>query len=268
MISKKLRQRIISLSLSVITLVALFICNSGNYSTERKFNVFNLRPVVIVSGSMIPSIQINSLSIMEYCELSDLKVGDVAVYNHPSMGIMITHRVIEDHRDEAVPWVVTKGDNNEVADPLKITEDLVVGKLVETHNWTVPIFDRIVKSEEIDTMALMLFIIIVGCAVSVAVAILNLVSILVSSLWLVIFNKKHTEDIEDKFKSNILNTDELRREMPELRIVKGDSIRKILGKIILINNLKNFDESCKDLDLAGKVAFAVGGFGNDKKDSM
>jgi signal peptidase I len=90
-------KKILDLVLFIVAVIILVIVFIGNAKDDSKtsFSIFDRRPVVVVSGSMLPEIQINSLAIMQYCTIDDLEVGDIAVYNHPTLKIMITHRVIE-----------------------------------------------------------------------------------------------------------------------------------------------------------------------------
>lgn len=256
--SRRRIRKLITFSLSVLVLIAVLIGNIQSIKVGHKFNILGYRPIVIVSGSMLPSIQINSLSIMSYCNLDDLEVGDVAVYEHPRTHILITHRVIEKHMDVDVPYMIVKGDANIGPDRIDITDEILVGKVVETYNWTVPIFDKIVKNERLDSMALILFILVVGCIISVAMVIFNFILNLIYYSYLAVFNKRYLDKFSMDVKRNIRDINETVKSMPELSVNNFDRPESLIGKIILITKLKNFNDACLEFKSGSGIAFKIG----------
>ena len=87
---------------------------------------------VIISQSMEPSIHVQDAIIIKREE--NLQVGDVCTYisKNPSyMGILITHRIIGIQKGQNGKTLYTfKGDNNFSADPLKVEQDQIYGKVV------------------------------------------------------------------------------------------------------------------------------------------
>ncbi|MDF2918410.1 MAG: signal peptidase [Microbacterium sp.] len=81
-----------------------------------------VQPLVVVSGSMSPEIQVGDLLIATPSAASDVAVGDVVTLPSPSTGVLVTHRVaaITEQGDTVVFRL--KGDNNRVQD----AEDYVV----------------------------------------------------------------------------------------------------------------------------------------------
>ena len=78
---------------------------------------------IIVSQSMTPVIRVNDAIITKRVDATDIKVGDVVTYlseNPEYPGIMITHRVIEKNQVNGEYYFVTKGDYNNIADPLTV----------------------------------------------------------------------------------------------------------------------------------------------------
>ena len=43
-------------------------------SMESRAKKVGYRPVIVVTGSMVPAIEVNSISLMEYCTIDDLKL--------------------------------------------------------------------------------------------------------------------------------------------------------------------------------------------------
>ena len=88
---------------------------------------------IIVSQSMTPVIKVNDAIITKRVDPKEIEVGDVVTYyseNPQYPGIMITHRVIEKNQVDGEYYFVTKGDYNQVADPLTVKESQVYGKVV------------------------------------------------------------------------------------------------------------------------------------------
>ncbi len=78
------------------------------------FFIFNVRPVIVVSGSMEPEIATGSLAFID----GDLKAPDIEdIIAYKSGENIVTHRVV-DMKDGGY---VTKGDANEVADPALVS---------------------------------------------------------------------------------------------------------------------------------------------------
>ena len=88
---------------------------------------------IIVSQSMTPVIKVNDAIITKRVDPKEIEVGDVVTYyseNPQYPGIMITHRVIEKNQVDGEYYFVTKGDYNQIADPLTVKESQVYGKVV------------------------------------------------------------------------------------------------------------------------------------------
>ncbi len=87
------------------------------------FFIFNVRPVIVVSGSMEPEIATGSLAFID----GDLKAPDIEdIIAYRSGENIVTHRVV-DMKDGGY---VTKGDANEVADPALVSPGQVEGTVV------------------------------------------------------------------------------------------------------------------------------------------
>ena len=88
---------------------------------------------IIVSQSMTPVIKVNDAIITKRVDPKEIEVGDVVTYyseNPQYPGIMITHRVIEKNQVDGEYYFVTKGDYNQIADPLTVKESQIYGKVV------------------------------------------------------------------------------------------------------------------------------------------
>lgn len=88
--------------------------------------VFGVKPAVVLSGSMEPTIQTGDLIAVTDCDPTALHEGDVVCYL--SSGKAITHRIasVTTGEDGQLRYV-TQGDANNAADRLPVTVDQVQG---------------------------------------------------------------------------------------------------------------------------------------------
>jgi signal peptidase len=95
---------------------------------------FPISPVVILTGSMEPSIKPGDLIIIRKCSIDDIKVGDVIGYQLNDFNVV--HRVIEIYHYYEETILITKGDANKTADVKPVSSDQILGKL----EYTIPYF--------------------------------------------------------------------------------------------------------------------------------
>jgi len=102
--------------------------------------------MIVISGSMEPTLPTGSLIIVTPCEYDDLELGDIVTMQ--GSGIYFTHRVAgkvsadtneiiqpDDPRYEDGIWY-TKGDNNQENDGDGPINKEVIGKVYEEHCFT------------------------------------------------------------------------------------------------------------------------------------
>ncbi len=91
--------------------------------------VFGINTYYVSSDSMEPTITKGSLAFTKQVDLKDIRVGeDVLVFTSPVNQKTFMHRVI--YINETEQLIFTKGDNNNVADPVPATFELCKGKVV------------------------------------------------------------------------------------------------------------------------------------------
>jgi len=73
---------------------------------------------VMPTGSMKPMFDERAILIMEPAPFADLKVGDIVTYTHPRHQMPVVHRITEKRGEVCY----TKGDNNDLADEIAITQ--------------------------------------------------------------------------------------------------------------------------------------------------
>ena len=84
-------------------------------------SIFGFKPLVVISGSMHPTLQVGGLLYYHEEKLDNFKDNDILVYrarNH-----IVSHRIVEIHDD----GFITKGDANEQIDEGYITTKDIYG---------------------------------------------------------------------------------------------------------------------------------------------
>ena len=125
--------------IAILLVITLVISSASRIYAEKtgtKPTVFGYTPTIVVSGSMLPKLQIYSMNIVKHCDTSDVELGDIVVYWNDEYKKNIIHRVIGVTDINGDVAFVTKGDANKFEDPWFVTDDNIVGKVVYTMNWT------------------------------------------------------------------------------------------------------------------------------------
>lgn len=89
---------------------------------------------VIVTPSMVPTIKIDDAIVVKRVDNDKYKVGDIITFESSDSnyeGLAVTHRIVEKHNlDNQNSVYTTKGDNNEVIDPVSVKTDSIYGKVL------------------------------------------------------------------------------------------------------------------------------------------
>ena len=101
----------------------------GDYSAP----VFNA--YVVLSGSMLPTIQIKDIVVTKKIAEQDLEVGDIITFISPDPrfgGISVTHRIIDKLYDDTLGIYTykTQGDANNIADAVPVPNSNILGKVI------------------------------------------------------------------------------------------------------------------------------------------
>ena len=92
--------------------------------------LFGYNPLVVISGSMEPTLKVGGLLYYEEIDINDFKEKDILVYELKDH--IISHRVIE-HLDNGF---ITKGDANNSYDSSIVSDNQVLGRGT---NWSIPL---------------------------------------------------------------------------------------------------------------------------------
>ncbi|MBQ9486035.1 MAG: signal peptidase I [Clostridia bacterium] len=86
---------------------------------------------IVVTNSMEPEIKVGELLVVKDADISDVKVGDYAVFtslSEPIKGERVVHEVIAIDTDENGLYLTTKGINNPTQDAEPVRESNFIGK--------------------------------------------------------------------------------------------------------------------------------------------
>lgn len=90
--------------------------------------LFGLQGFTVESNSMAPAYPVDSFIFVKETAPGEIQTGDVVTYVFNENGLLVTHRVVS--VDSVNQTFVTKGDNNNVADPAPVMWGNVVGEVV------------------------------------------------------------------------------------------------------------------------------------------
>ncbi|MDI3480647.1 MAG: hypothetical protein PWQ97_302 [Tepidanaerobacteraceae bacterium] len=122
-----IRTALIILIISALTLT-FFLVQSR--LTGREPSVFGYKMYIVMSGSMSPALKTRSLIIVDPIDPGDVAPGDIITFRGDDHGGNITtHRVIEVEKSQTLLFR-TKGDANEVEDPMPVRSNRLIGKVV------------------------------------------------------------------------------------------------------------------------------------------
>ncbi len=91
--------------------------------------LFDARPMVVTSGSMMPTINQGDALIVRPASSESIQVGDIITFQNFGNQNLTTHRVLSIQEVSGLPWYQTKGDNNNAADQDLTPYGAVFGKV-------------------------------------------------------------------------------------------------------------------------------------------
>ncbi len=121
---KIIKQSIFYIGIFIFFVIVLFsIMGSRGIGEYKAFN--------ILTGSMSPNINPGSLIITKDIDKNNIIQNDVITFRGSSTNTVTTHRVVEVIKEKnGNIKFQTKGDANDVLDPMLVGQELVVGKVI------------------------------------------------------------------------------------------------------------------------------------------
>lgn len=126
---KKVKNIIEYIIIFVVILINGILIFQAKDNPNKTPSFFGKKAFVIISGSMIPEIQIGDIAIVNNTDLCD--VGDIIAFRRNST--VIVHRIVKEMYVNDAVMYQTKGDNNNVADAelvdISSIEGVYIGKI-------------------------------------------------------------------------------------------------------------------------------------------
>ena len=115
--------------------VIILICWGDSFYNSSKGIVKSplLGAYVVVTESMVPTINVNDAIVVKRANAKTLKVGDIITFSSNDIyynGWTITHRIVEKSDDNGNVVYRTKGDNNDLVDSAAVDFDNIYGKVI------------------------------------------------------------------------------------------------------------------------------------------
>lgn len=131
---KKILNIFLDIVFIILFLIAiLLLINFISLRSGSKIRPF-FGAYVIVSPSMVPTINVNDAVVVKRTDVDKLKKGDIITFSSSDVryfGYTITHRIVDIENDSSGNVVFrTKGDNNNSIDNAPVLSDNVFGKVL------------------------------------------------------------------------------------------------------------------------------------------
>ena len=127
-------KKVVSIIILIILIPILFVngvilVNSFIHPDEIP-SFFGWKPFIVLSGSMETEIDAGDVAVVRETDTASLKKGDIIAFK--SGEIVITHRIYDIIQEEGETRYITKGDNNNTEDTIKVEHEYILGKEILT----------------------------------------------------------------------------------------------------------------------------------------
>ena len=202
--NKKIIVNVIGIILCVILIPILFIncflIVKGIANKNEVPSIGGNTPLIVLTGSMDPTIKAGDLIVTKKIAAKDVKVDDVISFFDPegNGSSIVTHRVIGIEIDEPSGEIFfrTQGDNNDIADMTPVSEKNLVGRWEGTRFWGLGYVVLFTQS---------------------TVGIIVIIAVIVAGIFVYMMIRKRIQDKE---------TDSLKAELAALKAAQGGEIGK------------------------------------------
>lgn len=117
----------IGFTLFMLIMIFLIFITAQSRLTGQEPSLFGHRMYIVDSGSMVPTLPINSIIVVNESTASEIEQGDIVTYYAGSTNTRVTHRVVEVLENNE--GFITRGDANNTEDPNILQKDKIIGKL-------------------------------------------------------------------------------------------------------------------------------------------
>ena len=124
--TKKIINSLIIVVLVLVICLMAFVLIQNRVQNAATPSLGPYRLYIVLSGSMEPTLQVGGMVVVKEVPASEIQTGDIITFNSGGKSnTPTTHRVI----DIEEGLFQTKGDANEVADPVPVEASRIVGKV-------------------------------------------------------------------------------------------------------------------------------------------
>ena len=127
-----LRAFLIALLCLLLGFGLIMVVYLGDLLIKDKSPLFST--YVIVTPSMVPTIEIDDAIVVKRVDNDKYRVGDIITFESNDSnyeGLAVTHRIVEKHSlGDSTSVYTTKGDNNKVIYPVSVKTDSIYGKVL------------------------------------------------------------------------------------------------------------------------------------------
>lgn len=134
----KILENILFTMFMIVMIFLIFTTAQSKIKGEEP-RLLGHRLYVIDSGSMSPTINMGSMIIVKEMKASEINKMDIITYYGHDKDSRVTHRAVDVIEDGK--YFTTKGDANEVADPMPVKGEKLIGKVV----FKIPYIGKVFK---------------------------------------------------------------------------------------------------------------------------
>lgn len=121
----------------VVSILIIFMSISfANNLGVSKYKLYD-----VLTGSMSPTIKPGDFIVVKEIDANKVENGDIITFKSNNSKNLTTHRVVDVINDDGNISFQTKGDANDVLDPMLIDRNLLVGKVI----FNIPYIGRIMS---------------------------------------------------------------------------------------------------------------------------
>jgi len=112
-----------------VFIVYMLVFMFKGMKTNETPTIFGHQIYIVRSNSMSPTFETGSLLLVKHVDTSSIQVNEIITFKEKNDSVATTHRVVKILNDNGLQFV-TRGDANNVDDPMPVSADEVVGRVV------------------------------------------------------------------------------------------------------------------------------------------
>lgn len=128
----------------IIAFLSILIIAKKNLYPDKVPDIMGIKPFIVLTGSMEPTIKAGDLVMVKEVEIQELKQGDIIAFRHTREDVVLIHRIVRIDTKDGETILKTKGDNNQTEDEFSVEYKNVEGIYIIRFNQlgTIAMFIR------------------------------------------------------------------------------------------------------------------------------